>query len=78
MATDVPESSGDHATVYRDFHAAIFNGTSPRADGVQGRMSLELANAMTYSSRTGSTVELPLDRASYVELLDELRAGFGE
>ena len=75
LAVELPASSGDHAAVYRDFHAAILNGTPPLADGVQGRMSLELANAMTYSSRTGSTVELPLDRAKYVALLDQLRAG---
>ncbi len=74
LSVDVPAGGGDHAAVYRDFHAAILNGTPPMADGVEGRMSLELANAMTYSSRTGSTVELPLDRASYVALLDELRA----
>lgn len=75
MAIDVPESSGDHMAVYRDVHAAILTGTAPLADGAEGRMSLELANAMTFSSRTGSTVELPLDRARYVGLLDELRAG---
>ena len=75
LAADVPDSSGDHAAVYRDFHAAILNGTAPLSDGVQGRMSLELANAMTYSGRTGTTVELPLDRQKYVALLDELRAG---
>ena len=73
LAVDVPESSGDHAAVYRDFHAAILNGTPPLSDGVQGRMSLELANAMTYSSRSGTIVKLPLDRQKYVALLDELR-----
>jgi hypothetical protein len=37
-------------------------------------MSLELANAMIYSSHTGDVVELPLDRQRYAALLEELRA----
>ena len=68
-------ASGDHVAVYRDFHAAILAGAPLMADGAQGRMSLELANAMTLSSRTGAIVELPLDRAAYVALLNELRTG---
>jgi hypothetical protein len=45
------------------------------ADGVQGRMSLELANALIYSSANNAQVSLPLDRSAYSELLDRLRRG---
>lgn len=73
LDVQLEDGTGDHPAVYRDFHAAILDGTPLMADGAQGRLSLELANAITYSSRTGSTVELPLDRDAYVELLDGLR-----
>ncbi len=66
--------TGDHAAVYRNLHAAIREGAPVSADGAQGRMSLELANAMISSSHSRSTVELPLDRARYAALLERLRA----
>jgi len=66
------ESSADHYSVYKNFHDAILNGTPISADGEGARMSLELANAMIYSSHRGEMVELPLDRAKYGALLDEL------
>jgi predicted dehydrogenase len=75
---DVPvplePGAGDDAAVYRQLEAAIRHPGTPLTDGVEGRMSLELANAMIYSSRTQREVELPLDRAQYAALLDELRA----
>jgi len=66
---------GKHIEVYQDFHRAILDGTPVRADGAEGRMSLELANAIIYSSYTGSAVELPLDRAGYAALLADLQSG---
>lgn len=72
---DVPleSGSGDHAAIYANFLDAITNGAPLVADGAQGRMSLELANALIYSSATNSQVPLPLDRAAYADLLDRLR-----
>src|SRR5579859_1074293 len=67
--------SGDHTAIYANFLAAIAHGAELVADGAQGRMSLELANALIYSSAQHSEVPLPLDRAAYSELLDRLRAG---
>lgn len=72
----VPEEvGGKEASVYRDLVAAIREGLPPRADGRAGRMSLELANAITLSSHTGGPVSLPLDRAAYDALLADLQAG---
>lgn len=68
-------SEADHAAVYRDLHAAILTGSPLRSDGAQGRLSLELANAITLSSQRSVSVDLPLDRAAYAALLTELRAG---
>jgi predicted dehydrogenase len=66
---------GDHPAVYRNFHAAITEGAPLGADGESARMSLELANAMILSSKTGAEVRLPVDRAQYHELLVGLKAG---
>ena len=70
----IPEGVGDHGGVYRDLHRAIWSGTPPRADGREGRMSLELANAMIYAGHTGQPVDLPLNRGAYSALLTSLRA----
>ena len=59
----------------RDLKAATAERRPPRADGRQGLMSLELANAITLSSYIGQPVALPLDRAAYNELLTSLKAG---
>ncbi|CAN5885050.1 Gfo/Idh/MocA family oxidoreductase [soil metagenome] len=64
---------GNHAAIYENLHAAILHGAPLVADGVQGRMSLELANAMTLSSHTRSEVELPLDVQRYGALLEDLK-----
>ena len=72
---DIPDTSGAHLSVYRDFQAAIQEGRQPRTNGREGIMSLELANAITLSSFTDRAVTLPLDRAAYSELLADLQAG---
>lgn len=69
-----PDASG-HVAVYRDVVDAILHGSALRHDGVSGRMALELANAMIFSSHRGTPVDLPLDRQAYAALLDELRTG---
>ena len=66
--------SGDHAAIYANFLDAIEHGVPLVADGADGRLSLELANALIYSSATDQPVTLPLDRATYTALLDRLRA----
>ncbi len=69
------ESQGNHLEIYRNLHRAILEGTPLVCDGVAGRTSLELANAMILSSYTRREVELPLDRARYRALLEKLKAG---
>ena len=72
---DLPDTSGAHVSVYRDFKAAIQEGRQPRSNGSEGILSLELANAITLSSFTDRAVTLPVDRAAYRELLADLQAG---
>ena len=72
---NLPPGEADHAAVYRDLHSAILHGTPLKADGAQGRLSLELANAIILSGQRDTAVQLPLDRTAYASLLAELRAG---
>jgi predicted dehydrogenase len=69
-----PGDGGGHLAVYQDLLAAISEGRRPRADGREALMSLELANAVVYSSFNGAPATLPLDRAAYSGLLADLRA----
>jgi predicted dehydrogenase len=71
----LPGDGGGHLAVYRDLAAAIARGGRPRADGAEGRLSLELANAIILSSFAERAVRLPLDRGEYDALLDDLRQG---
>ncbi len=64
--------NGSHSEAYQSFHNAILHGGSSYGDGVQGRMELEIANAMTYSSYKHCEVEFPLDRQGYADLLKDL------
>jgi predicted dehydrogenase len=72
MAIELVPGVGDHTAVYRDLHAAILQGQPLMSDGVEGRMSLELANAIVFSSHTREQVQLPLDRQEYAALLEDL------
>ena len=71
---EIGEGTGDHVAVYRNLNDAIQTGTPLMCDGVQGRMSLELANAMLLSSWLERAVTLPLDRAAYLNFLEERKA----
>jgi UDP-N-acetyl-2-amino-2-deoxyglucuronate dehydrogenase len=73
----LPGDGGGHLAVYRDLATAIAMGGQPRADGAEGRQSLELANAIIFSSYAERAVDLPLDRAAYDALLAELQARDG-
>jgi predicted dehydrogenase len=72
---EVPAGAGggNHTAIYGNFVDAIEHGAPLIADGVEGRKSLELANALIYSSATGQPVNLPLDRDAYRGLLERLR-----
>ncbi len=63
-----------HAAMTQNFVNAILDGQSLIAPGEEGLNSLELANAMVYSSLTGQTVELPMSGAAWEKKLHELIA----
>jgi len=63
-----------HATLTQNFVDAILDHTPLVAPGEDGIHSVELANAILYSSLLGQTIELPLDGAAYARKLEELTA----
>jgi predicted dehydrogenase len=73
VPVELEQIQGNHATVYRNFYAAILHHGTFTSAGAEGCMSLELANSLIYSNYTHSEVTLPLDRAKYAELLDNLK-----
>jgi predicted dehydrogenase len=64
-----------HAILLQNFIDAILDATPLIAPGADGLYSVELANAMLYSSLIGETVQLPLDGAAYESKLQGLIAG---
>ena len=64
-----------HVGIMNNFAAAILDGTPLIAPAEEGLHSVELANAMLYSTFTGGTVEFPLDGLAYESHLKKLIAG---
>jgi predicted dehydrogenase len=63
-----------HAIMVQNFVDAIREGEPLIAPGAEGIHSVELANAMDYSSLLGQTVELPMDGAAWEKKLNQLIA----
>ncbi|HEU0010516.1 MAG TPA: Gfo/Idh/MocA family oxidoreductase [Verrucomicrobiae bacterium] len=74
---DIPidNAVNPHGILLQNFTEAILDGTPLLVPGAEGIHSVELANAMLYSSLLGQTVNLPLDGAAYEKKLNELIAG---
>jgi len=71
---DIPTASngGQHVAIIQNFVDAILDGAELIAPAQEGIKSVELANAMIYSSLLEKTVDLPLDAAEYERCLKEL------
>ena len=63
-----------HVGIIKNFVGAILDGEPLIAPAEEGIHSVELANAMLYSSLLGETVKLPLDGDAYEAKLNELIA----
>jgi predicted dehydrogenase len=64
-----------HAILMRNFTEAIAKGEPLIAPGEDGLASVELANAILYSTLREETIDLPLDAAAYEHRLNSLIAG---
>jgi predicted dehydrogenase len=70
----IPVSSGggQHLEIMQNFTDAILNGTPLIAPAEEGIHSIELANAMIFSTVEDRTIELPLDSAAYAKWLADV------
>ena len=74
---EIPTPAGNgpqHAGITQNFVDAILDGAPLIARAEEGIHSLELANAMLYSTFLGRAVDLPLDAAGYEAQLKKLIA----
>jgi predicted dehydrogenase len=71
----IENAPAPHVTVTQNFVDAILDGTPLIAPAAEGMNSVELANAILYSSLLERTIPLPLDGAAYEQKLQELIAG---
>ena len=72
LTVEADGSGGQHMAVLENFANAILNGETLIAPAEEGIHSVELANAMLYSSFTGKAVDVPMDSAAYEHRLMEL------
>lgn len=68
------DAAAPHAVVVQNFVEAILDGAPLIAPGAEGLWSVELANAILYSSLLGQTIALPMDGAAYEKKLQQLIA----
>jgi predicted dehydrogenase len=69
-----PNAAAPHAALMHNFVNAICQGEPLIAPGADGIYSVELANAMVYSSLLSQTLDLPLNSAGWETKLNELIA----
>ena len=70
----VETSGGKHEDITQNFVDAILDGAPLIAPAEEGVWSVELANAILYSSLIGETIEMPLDAVAYEKKLNQLIA----
>ncbi|MFA6566600.1 MAG: Gfo/Idh/MocA family oxidoreductase [Victivallales bacterium] len=68
-------SAPAHQKIIENFVNAILDGSKLLVRGEEGINSVELANAMLYSSMKDKTITLPLDAGAYADLLGRLVKG---
>lgn len=70
----IPFENADlpHSIMMQNFVDAILDGVPLIAPGKEGIHSVELANAMLYSSLLGETLELPMNAAAWENKLNQL------
>jgi len=68
----LPDHGSQHIGILTNFVEAILDGKPLLAPAVEGIHSVELANAMLFSSMKKKTIELPLDGKAYARALKGL------
>src|SRR5205814_7337453 len=75
-SSDVPfeNAAEPHATMMQNFVDAILDHTPLIAPGEEGVNSVELANAIVFSSMLERTLDLPMDGTAWERKLNQLAA----
>lgn len=73
--TDVEVKKEDEVTLLESFVTAVLDGGEPITTGQSARFALEVINGMILSAIRKEVVSLPVDRAKYDALLDDLKIG---
>ncbi|MEM2588080.1 MAG: hypothetical protein QXV23_07270, partial [Candidatus Bathyarchaeia archaeon] len=60
-----------HRKIIEDFVRAIVDDRDPMIPGEEGKVSLEIVNAIILSSFEGRSVSIPIDREAYERLIKE-------
>lgn len=68
----VEGTAGQHQEIIQNFISNIADGVPLIAQAEEGIHSVELGNAMLFSSLTGKTIELPINGAAYGKRLKKL------
>ena len=69
---------GGHEEIYRNLSRAVLGQEPLVASGRDAAKTLELANAIIYSSWTAEPVSLPIDRTAYASFLEARRSASGK
>ena len=69
----VPREAVGHTGLLRQFAQVVREGVPPIATGEDGVRQLELANAMIMAGLRDRPVDVPVDRAAYDAMLQEMR-----
>jgi predicted dehydrogenase len=72
MTIPIEGTGGQHVEILENFADAILEGKELIAPAEEGIRSVELGNAMLYSSLIGQTVKMPLDGAAFERELKKL------
>jgi predicted dehydrogenase len=64
----------DHARITQNLARAILYGDTLIAPGAEGLNAVEMINAMILSGKTSKKVSVPVNRAEYAALIEELKA----
>ncbi len=76
VAVEIPPDSSmkGHAQISQNFARAILYGEPLISPGEEGLNAVELINGLILSSKTGRTATVPVDRAEYDMLIEQLKA----
>jgi predicted dehydrogenase len=81
-AKEVPveyeNAGGGHGDITRNFARSILHGETLMAPGAEGLNAVEMINGMILSGKRGKPVSVPVDRAEYDALIEELKASSAE